>query len=75
LDLLGGLCRSRAVVSFTKYVCKSVTIVLADRLQNWDRSTVITGNGTAHLDGNDSNGTVVSLLETLKVSISKLFAA
>jgi hypothetical protein len=49
---------------YTKYVRKSVTIVLADRVQNWGTTTEVgtDGNGTAA----DGNGTVVRLLETLK---------
>jgi hypothetical protein len=53
---------------YTKYVRKSVTIVLADQVQNWgtttnDTGSVIEGNGSVHTN---VSGAGVRLLETLK---------
>lgn len=51
---------------YTKYVRKSVTIVLADRVQNWGTTTNDTEAGTDVNGPASGNDTVVRLLETLK---------
>jgi hypothetical protein len=53
---------------YTKYARRSVTIILADRVQNWGTTTNHTeastdGNGPVHAN---VSGKVVRLLETLK---------